>query len=61
MCSSKTFYDADLNYCDARYDEKYGYLPDRLGAWVVLCEDCATRYDIEIVRKPIEMKGQLGQ
>lgn len=44
-CGGKAFYDANLNY-----SEETG-MPDYVGAWVVLCEDCAKTHDIVVVAK----------
>lgn len=49
VCESKTFYDANLDY---EYDEKTkrNKLP-RVGVICVLCEECAEKFNIVIVKK----------
>jgi len=43
VCDRKTFYDADL-------DPDY---TDRIGAWAVLCRECAKTHDVVVVpREP---------
>jgi hypothetical protein len=57
VCERKAFYDANLNYEQLRYPEpgvlfngrpsyaQLGYL----GAWAVLCEDCAKTHKALVV------------
>jgi hypothetical protein len=50
VCDDKAFYDANLNY-DFEENPETGLW--QLGAWVVLCSDCAKTHDIQIVPKGI--------
>lgn len=54
VCGCKAFYDANLNYS---WDEGLtkvegcGYSLDYLGAWAVLCDDCAKTHEVKVVEK----------
>jgi len=47
-CGERTFYDADLEYCD-NGDSKM--LPNRVGKMLVLCKECAKTKEIIIADK----------
>jgi hypothetical protein len=56
ICNNKVFYDANLNYeqgrdAEARYAKDCHYALENLGAWIVLCRDCAKSYDIAAVKR----------
>jgi len=47
LCNGKAFYDADLNY-DGRTDQWGHPLPDHVGDWAVICEECAKTNQVVI-------------
>lgn len=49
LCEKKVFYDADLNYKPTKTE--LGYTLERLGDWVVICQDCAVTHRCIIVEK----------
>ena len=55
VCGGKAFYDARLNYdLEAAPEERLpgrDYGLDHVGAWVVLCQDCAKTHDIVLRKK----------
>ncbi len=51
VCGCKAFYDADLDYDNKRFDENSGGVPGNVGAWVVLCVDCAKTHEIKLVAR----------
>jgi len=55
VCNKRAFYDADLTYreatsmaCTKEMGVKKDYKLGMVGDWVVLCDDCAPKYDIEL-------------
>ena len=55
VCDCKTFYDAELQYDFKRHPGLGLY---RLGAWAVLCTDCAKTHTIEIIKSPAKAGGE---
>ena len=48
VCGCKTFYDASLNY---EFPENSEYVLERLGAWRVICVDCAKTHVVVVLEK----------
>lgn len=52
-CGRKAFYDSNLNYDiggeNERRDEDGQLLPDYVGSWAVICEDCAKTHVCKVV------------
>lgn len=48
VCGTKTVYDADLHYAD-EWDPTWKR-PYGVGAWVVICQECAKTHEI-VLRK----------
>lgn len=51
ICSCKTFYDSNLDYCFVEYP-KHGL--SRLGDWAVICTECAETHEVIIQKKGTE-------
>jgi len=57
ICSSKTFYDAELDYGDGKTvmrNPGTGHSwPAGVGSMAVLCEECALTHKVKIVKKEL--------
>lgn len=49
VCERKAFYDANLNYDFGKRMADGSPKLDYLGAWAVLCENCAKTHEVRIV------------
>ena len=47
VCGGKAFYDADLYYPDEPNDAGE-FLPGFVGAWAVLCDECAKTHEVVV-------------
>lgn len=48
LCRAKAFYDCTLNYDFQAYPDTGLF---NLGAWCVVCRECAKRFEIKITEK----------
>jgi hypothetical protein len=48
ICDCKTFYDAGLRYDECRHRSDGKRLPSGVGDMLVICEECAKSYRVDI-------------
>jgi hypothetical protein len=50
VCNDKTFYDSTLDYVTTKPGHpEYPYMvPVGLGAWAVICENCAKTHEVRV-------------
>jgi len=58
VCNRKAFYDANLNYDYDKRDANGEPSLDYLGAWAVICTDCAKTHEVKIVERAPAPEGE---
>lgn len=60
VCKAKTFYDANVNYCDDRWmtDGRCKMIPNGAGDMAVLCMECAKTHKVIVTRSITDQNVQ---